>query len=411
MAKIIAINMPKQLIISCVKWGKMYGSCYANRLYDMVCLHMPDSQPFRFICFTDNPIGLDPHIIVKPLPQGLTGWWNKLALFAEDIFTDDQQIIYFDLDTLITGSLTDLAAYSGDFALLQDFYRPGGYGSGVMLWRGGMHHHIWSSYEADGRPNIEGGDQRWIEQCIPHADLLQALFPSAIASYKTDCISGPPPGTRIICFHGEPKQDNAEASWVKQIWYGDHKPLSLPPPQAPLEYPSSIVPAHDKIAVIIGGSPSLHEVIPDLHQHHLAGHYLIAAGSSWKWLKEQNIPYNAYVIYHPTITKPLISSSGLKAMDIARALGYRTIHLYGMDSCYDATGAHHAYPLPEAEDYRVFDMMFDGKEFSAASWMITQAKDFVALAVQMLSDGCLLSIHGNGLIPVMAAHIAAKNNQ
>ena len=43
--------------VICLKWGTAYPPFYVNRLYAGVRRHM--KRPFRFICFTNEPDGLD----------------------------------------------------------------------------------------------------------------------------------------------------------------------------------------------------------------------------------------------------------------------------------------------------------------------------------------------------------------
>ena len=52
--------------VVCMKWGTLYGSHYVNRLYRGVARNM--SRPFRFVCFTDDPAGVEAPVECKPLP-------------------------------------------------------------------------------------------------------------------------------------------------------------------------------------------------------------------------------------------------------------------------------------------------------------------------------------------------------
>ena len=52
--------MEKNVI--CMKWGTKFGAEYANRLYKMVEKNL--TVPHRFVCFTDDPTGLDAGIEV-----------------------------------------------------------------------------------------------------------------------------------------------------------------------------------------------------------------------------------------------------------------------------------------------------------------------------------------------------------
>jgi hypothetical protein len=148
---------------------------------------------------------------------------NKLALFRPGVFAEGERVLYLDLDTVITGSLDDIAAYDGEFAMLEDVIYPGQWGSGIMAWRGGFGADLWEAYEAAGFPEVPGGDQAWIMgramQSGLKPDLLQDLYPGQIASYK---MSGGvlAPQTRVVCFHGVPRPHEIETGWVPALWSG-----------------------------------------------------------------------------------------------------------------------------------------------------------------------------------------------
>jgi hypothetical protein len=298
-------------VIACVKWGERYGAYYVNTLYDMVHRNLPQGTAFAFQCFTDAPVGLHPSITPRALPGDLTGWWNKLYLFKEGVFSPDQRIIYFDLDTLITGRIEALLQYAGNFALLRDFYRPQGYGSGVMLWHAKTCHYIWSDYETAHRPMPAGGDQAWIEIAYKNADYLQDFFPGMFASFKTDCRPLPPEGTSVVCFHGEPKQDNCGAIWVRQIWKPD-----APPPLEPVSYLTTQeeqlanmrdaltkpypwiarLPAHNRPAILIGGGASLEDCIDELRNDMRWESTVFAINGASLWLRERGVTFDAHVM-------------------------------------------------------------------------------------------------------------------
>lgn len=205
------------LTVLCVKTKPRYGAEYVNRLFRAVSRNL--TVEHRFVCLTDDSTGVACETM--PMPRGLQGWWGKIAMFRPGLFNGP--VLYIDLDTLITGNLDFVTEYKGDFAILRDFYRPDGYGSGVMMWNR-PHEHVWKEWVMAGCPNHPLGDQGWMEAMIPNADRLQDVFPDKIASYKVHCfIAGnevePPRGTSILCFHGTPKQDDFPADhWVTRTW-------------------------------------------------------------------------------------------------------------------------------------------------------------------------------------------------
>lgn len=199
------------------------GALYVNNLADMVRRNMPDGVDWRFVCLTDDPRGLINGIEIIPLPKDVKGWWGKLYLFRKGLFPDGQRIVFLDLDTLIVGSLAEIIKYDGDMAILRDFYFPQRGAPGVIAFRSGFGHRIWDEWVAEGRPEHEMGDLWWIERLdqgrfTRNIDRLQDKFPKAFVSYKADCRDGIPDGSKVVCFHGNPRPHHFPSPWVRNIW-------------------------------------------------------------------------------------------------------------------------------------------------------------------------------------------------
>lgn len=233
--------------VVCLKWGDKYGAEYVNRLAAGVRRHC--RVPVRFWCFTDSAKDIDPQVICHDLPyaQDLDSWWNKLWLFSADSpMAPGENIFYVDLDTLITGDITDLVTFrSATIVVLRDFYHgiartAADMGSGLMSWQSGNNNDIWQKFwedpetaMADIRPQ---GDQKWVEKITQgRRQYWQDLFPGQVLSFKVDCVNGLPADGRIVCYHGRPsipesitqgwdhrtafRQWRSEpAPWVAQHW-------------------------------------------------------------------------------------------------------------------------------------------------------------------------------------------------
>lgn len=465
----------------CVKAGSKYGPEYVNILFDMVRRNLNEGTPGRFVCFTDDPSGLSPGVEVQSLPEGIDGWWNKLYLFSPDAFPKGDRVIYLDLDVVITGALEPLLEYKGRFAALQDRYLPNVLNSGVMMWEAGVYPEIWEAWLIEGKPDMVGGDQAWIQYCLKkyigeRPDYLQGLYPSKIFSFKLECLdsSAPPRDSMIVYFHGEPRPHNCTAEWVKQVWKiggGTADDLLMICNVKSDAIKQNIrlackrdvpwiaqLPPHTEHAVIIGGAPSLKTKIEEIRERHRAGQKLFATNNTYKFLLEHGIEadyqvildaraenasfiadplYAAENIYlasqcHPDVWdtaelgpsnvvlfhchsaelegsienpegKPecLIacgSTVGLNTMGIAYTLGFRTLHLYGMDSCY-SEDEHHAYSQPGNDGEIVLEANCYGRIFKASPWMIHQANQFQELLRVLVEDDCVIVAHGPGLIP------------
>lgn len=106
--------MASDRFICCLKYGTAYPADYANVLYNAARAAM--RGPFRFLCLTDRPEGLDPGIEVLPIPDvGLApkewfvgGVWPKLGIYDRHFHGLRGRIVFVDLDMVI---LRDLDAF------------------------------------------------------------------------------------------------------------------------------------------------------------------------------------------------------------------------------------------------------------------------------------------------------------
>lgn len=95
------------------------------------------------------------------------------------------------------------------------------------------------------------------------------------------------------------------------------------------------------------------------------------------------------------------STVGLQTMSIAFGMGFQNIDLYGFDSSFSGEMGH-AYPMPENAGEARFEYRVGEKTFVAAPWMMRQAMEFQIAAKQMADEGCVISVHGFGLLPEIA---------
>ncbi len=254
------------LNIVCVKWGKWcspHGVRYVNNLFHGVARNL--SLEHRFICFTDDPSGLDPGIEVRPLPGNLKGWWweklyprprrdfwriplalpylfmrsrdvgrgldedrlktwrpidlrgwyNKLYIFKPGVLEGTS--VYLDLDLVILGSLDDLFTTDSQFCVLRDFFLPRDFNSSILYFQPEDMGVIWEEFVRRGCPVVKGGDQAFIESIRPKADYFQDRLPGQVVSYKLQCqVTGVPDYARVLCFHGKPRPHQVEDICVLQ---------------------------------------------------------------------------------------------------------------------------------------------------------------------------------------------------
>jgi hypothetical protein len=162
------------------------------------------TMPHRFVCLSDVDVPCER----IPLEHGWPGWWSKIELFRLV-----RPTLYFDLDTAIVGDLTNLAqhAMTGRFTMLQDFYAPDHYGSGVMSWSGDTSV-IYREFATIPEVHMKKqrarmGDQAFIEELPLMYPIVrwQSVLPDEIVSYKVHCQHGIPANASAVCLHGRPK--------------------------------------------------------------------------------------------------------------------------------------------------------------------------------------------------------------
>lgn len=111
-----------EITIATMKWnppdtdsGKrelhsLYSSEMVNGLYRD--LQQNVKVPFKFVCITDDPSGLNEGIEARPLPtklQGLEESWAKVFLFSPDMeYILGERFCYIDMDAIVTGDITPL---------------------------------------------------------------------------------------------------------------------------------------------------------------------------------------------------------------------------------------------------------------------------------------------------------------
>lgn len=205
------------LTVACVlKSGGIYDATWVARLRDGVKRHLPLDH--RFVCLSDVDVPCER----IPLRHDWPGWWSKIELFALP-----GPALFFDLDTVVVGDLTDIAIAAEDYNLvmLRDFYAPDHFGSGVMAWAGAQPRYLYRAMAS--RPSLMDrqrarmGDQAFVEEAFgPHRiKPWQDIVGDQIVSYKVHCRNGIPPNARAVCLHGKPKFADMPANDpVRQAW-------------------------------------------------------------------------------------------------------------------------------------------------------------------------------------------------
>jgi hypothetical protein len=218
----------------------------------------------------------------------------------------------------------------------------------------------------------------------------------------------------------------------------------------------TLSPAHEGVAVIVGGGPSMRPLVPMIRAFKDAGCKIFAVNGTMQFLASQGIETDFFVMLdaregnlrfiedrdnveyllaaqvHPDAFDLLAGEKvtlwfpnfpgvidvvgreawvigggttvGLQAMSIAYTMGYRALHLFGFDSSY-ADDDGHAYAQDLNAGERIDEVTVAGKVYRAAPWMVRQAVEFEETASQLANDDCVVMVHGEGLLPAIASNM------
>ncbi|MGP1675908.1 MAG: hypothetical protein ACTS6J_01965 [Burkholderiales bacterium] len=184
------------LTVACVQVENYLGRGqeYVDKLLGMVARNF--SRPHRFECITESD---------KP------SWFAKCDLFEPGRFCG--RVLYLDLDTVICGSLDELAAIKGTVHLTDWGWAKNMYGNAIMVWDAGEHEEVWTRYTPDV-PKRFRGDADWMFELGGWPALPKGMN----VSYRYHAKAGPPAGAVTVSMHGKPKPHEILTGWVPKLW-------------------------------------------------------------------------------------------------------------------------------------------------------------------------------------------------
>jgi hypothetical protein len=213
-------------MVACVLWmgvtkrtlQRPYSPEWVRRLRGMVERHL--KMPHRFVCLSNVDVeGVE----CIPLTDGLPGWWSKIELFKHDLGT---RALYLDLDVLVTGDLSEIAAYDAPIAFTPPHsalmgtplrLAPGVnecYQTSCMVWTPPYGRVIYEQFRHDVIRRLRG-DQDWIAEVYAHWPKM----PVAWFRKLRQCKEGPPDGVKVVLSMPWKNDDAARRfSWVKECW-------------------------------------------------------------------------------------------------------------------------------------------------------------------------------------------------
>ncbi|MEM1035666.1 MAG: hypothetical protein AAGI14_02775 [Pseudomonadota bacterium] len=232
--------------IICMNWGTRYGAEFVNRLYRACRRNM--TGEFRFICFTDTSDGFDESVDAQPLPEinlpERVRWspWRKLAVWQTPLAGLEGDVLFLDLDLVITGPLDEFFAYKpGEYCVIENWTQKGGGIGNTSVFRFpvGRYSQLFDEFNADpeavvGSIRIEQVYiSRFIEEqhywpsewCVSFKHSLMPKFP--MNWFKVPEL---PSEARVVAFTGHPDPDEARDGAWPAPWYKRHYKHVKPTP-------------------------------------------------------------------------------------------------------------------------------------------------------------------------------------
>ncbi|MEM7620447.1 MAG: hypothetical protein AAF228_08275 [Pseudomonadota bacterium] len=234
-----------QQTIICTKWGKRYPAKYANVLWSMIKRNT--QRPTRLVCYTDDTHGLDPEIEAYPMPTiNLTerrkqSTWRKIALWGETLEGLSGDVLYIDLDVVITSNIDAFFDYKPEaaFCVIENWTQ---FGSGicntsVYRFKVGAHSYLFDKVNTDPYKIIDSAypnSQTFISYEIQNktfwpASWCQSFKHNLLPRWPLNLFRSAtlPQETKVVCFTGHPDPDEAlegkwKAPWYKKIYKYTH---------------------------------------------------------------------------------------------------------------------------------------------------------------------------------------------
>lgn len=219
--------MLQERVVLCMKWGSLYSPDYVNVLFSAVGRNL--DGPFRFVCVTDDAIGLAAGIETYPIPEiglGAGHWrggaWPKLSVFKPDLFGLTGRALFIDLDSVVVGPLEPMFEVGGFRAIGGGpDWKPGRIPAKPRLLTGvfgfdlGSMAGIVDAFATDPGKALDECriEQRFVESQVESWKPWPAEWvisfkrhlrqPMLLDRFRAP--KPPPKAARIVAFHGEPR--------------------------------------------------------------------------------------------------------------------------------------------------------------------------------------------------------------
>ena len=154
---------------------------YVEKNFNMVSRNL--QVPFTAHCITDRPDQLPAGVNYIPHDPGVSGWWNKLKVFSNEM--PEGYIMYMDLDIVVLQDFTEEVNWmldsvaDHDLIAVEDAIHWLGerFSSSFMFLESGKLDHIYRNFD----PSIQGrdgGDQVWVGPQLKNPLYVDGTYPT-----------------------------------------------------------------------------------------------------------------------------------------------------------------------------------------------------------------------------------------
>ena len=229
---------------ACVIHSNGYSWDYVDRLYSMLSRHI--SRGIRLHVYTEAD-RVVPALYIKhtlddwKISGPKKSWWYKMQIFNANYHAGP--LLYFDLDTVIIGSLDWLVNLPLDyFWTIRDFkylWKSNNFtiNSSIMWFNTKQFHSVWEDFSSKKLEKITAvyrGDQDYITEAIS-VKYRRFFELDRVKSWRWQCLDGgynfdrkfhlkPNTGTQVtdlasvLIFHGKPKPKDITDPFIVQHW-------------------------------------------------------------------------------------------------------------------------------------------------------------------------------------------------
>lgn len=195
--------------------------------------------PYRVVCLTDAPEGIECETQPLPAPELLKfgACWHRLWLFSPEARYLGERLVSMDLDVVLVDRVDPVFSRPEPFVIWQGSYPGIPYCGSLWMLDAGSMPWLWEQFLAskarmrrfgnyyrhpdclsDGQRI--GSDQTWIALKVKNAPVWTSE--DGVVSYRLEARRRLPHGARIVNFHGleDPslRSCQRESPWILEHW-------------------------------------------------------------------------------------------------------------------------------------------------------------------------------------------------